>query len=87
MYTLRCDICSCFLPIFQLSRLCPTCYKIRTIVRVYDNQTILKSLENNFLIKEKEHEQKEELADDTKDYYTKPITRLETKLNNKDKTH
>mgnify|MGYP003662232627 FL=1 len=74
---LRCEVCSDWLPIFQLSKLCDTCYKIRTIVRAYDNTTILKSLEKNFLIKS---EEPVKLADDQKDYYCKKsVTRAEAK--------
>jgi hypothetical protein len=47
----RCEVCDDFLNIFQLSKLCVNCYKIRTIVKVYNSSVILKHLENHFLIK------------------------------------
>jgi hypothetical protein len=48
---IRCEVCDDFLNIFQLSKLCVNCYKIRTIVKVYNSSVILKHLENHFLIK------------------------------------
>jgi GH43 family beta-xylosidase len=48
---IRCEVCDDFLNIFQLSKLCDNCYKIRTIVKVYNSNVILKHLENHFLIK------------------------------------
>ena len=47
----RCELCDEFLNIFQLSKLCVNCYKIRTIVKAYNSNVILKHLEDNFLIK------------------------------------
>ena len=48
---IRCELCDEFLNIFQLSKLCVNCYKIRTIVKAYNSTVILKHLEDNFLIK------------------------------------
>ena len=48
---IRCEVCDDFLNIFQLSKLCVNCYKIRTIVKAYNSNAILKHLENHFLIK------------------------------------
>ena len=45
-----CSLCDEFLPLLQLSKLCDTCYKIRTIVKVYSAETILKNIEENFLV-------------------------------------
>ena len=45
-----CSLCDEFLPLFQLSKLCDTCYKVRTIVKVYSAETILKNIEENFLV-------------------------------------
>ena len=39
---LRCEMCDDWLSIFQLSKLCETCYKTRTIVKAYSAQQILK---------------------------------------------
>jgi hypothetical protein len=47
---LRCELCDDWLNIFQLSKLCETCYKTRTIIKAYSSILILKSLEDNFLI-------------------------------------
>tara|TARA_R110002012_G_scaffold489_1_gene1934 strand:+ start:1512 stop:1832 length:321 start_codon:yes stop_codon:yes gene_type:complete len=84
MLSVRCEICDSWLPLFQLSKLCPTCYKIRTIVKCYNTEKILKTLQEHFLIEElpplvsisEEPFEKEEppkvdepvLADDRKDY-------------------
>lgn len=46
----RCELCDCWLNVLQFSHLCPTCYKIRTITKCYNAETILNCLENNFLI-------------------------------------
>tara|TARA_R110002073_G_scaffold53343_3_gene137741 strand:+ start:11736 stop:12143 length:408 start_codon:yes stop_codon:yes gene_type:complete len=46
----RCELCDCWLNVLQFSHLCPTCYKIRTITKCYNAETILNSLENKFLI-------------------------------------
>ena len=46
----RCELCDEFLPMFQFSQLCPTCYKLRTIVKCYDAMAVLKNAEDNFLV-------------------------------------
>jgi len=48
--TFRCEICDDWLPMFQFSKLCPTCYKIRTITKCYSAKEILATLENSFLV-------------------------------------
>jgi len=50
MMNVRCEMCSDWLPLFQLSKLCPICYKIRTIVKAYSADVILKKLQEHFLI-------------------------------------
>ena len=66
---IRCEVCDEFLNIFQLSKLCITCYKIRTIVKAYNSSVILKHLENNFLVKsdlmdiEEDVEEEDEIID------------------------
>ena len=50
MMNVRCEICSDWLPLFQLSKLCPTCYKVRTIVKAYSADVILKKLQEHFLV-------------------------------------
>ena len=84
MIHVRCSVCDSFLSIFQLSTLCDTCYKVRTIVKAYSAEKILKTLQEHFLIEDlpplitisEEPSEKEEppkvnepvLADDRKDY-------------------
>lgn len=69
----RCELCDSFLPIFQLSHLCPNCYKIRTIVKCYDKSKILECLEKKFLIDSQENNFKYKVnntaEDDNGDYY------------------
>jgi len=50
MMNVRCEMCNDWLPLFQLSKLCPTCYKVRTIVKAYSADVILKKLQENFLV-------------------------------------
>jgi len=47
-----CAMCDDWLPMFQLSTLCPTCYKTRTIVKAYSADKILKTLQEHFLIED-----------------------------------
>ena len=77
----RCELCDQWLSIFQISKLCDTCYKTRTIVKAYSAETILKSLQENFLIEDlvEKEEIKETVADDQKDY-EKPKTRNDKKV-------
>lgn len=74
----RCELCDSFLSLFQTGRLCNNCYKIRTITKCYSSETILKSLERNFLVPidesdndeekvEVEEEEKETKMDTTED--------------------
>ena len=57
----RCELCDAFLPVIQLSRLCPTCYTIRTIVKCYEADKILDCLNKNFKV---DYEIVEEKLDD-----------------------
>lgn len=77
----RCELCDQWLSIFQISKLCDTCYKTRTIVKAYSAESILKSLESNFLIEDlvEKEDIKEPVADDQKDY-EKPKTRNDKKV-------
>ena len=52
MIHVRCSLCDSFLSMFQLSTLCPTCYKTRTIVKAYSADKILKTLQEHFLIED-----------------------------------
>ena len=75
---LRCELCDDWLNIFQISRLCETCYKTRTIVKAYTALQILEKLQEFFLI---EDEEVPNLVggDDQRDY-DKPITRSNKKI-------
>lgn len=50
MINVRCSLCDDWLPILQISNLCPTCYKCRTIVKAYSADTILRKLQEHFLV-------------------------------------
>ena len=89
MIHVRCSLCDSFLSMFQLSTLCPTCYKTRTIVKAYSADKILKTLQEHFLIEDlpplipiKEETPKVDepvlQSDDNKDY-TLPKTRANKK--------
>ena len=52
MIHVRCSVCDAFLSMFQLSTLCDTCYKVRTIVKAYTADKILKTLQTHFLIED-----------------------------------
>ena len=46
----RCELCDAYLPIIQLSKLCPTCYKIRTIIKCYSADKILNCITDKFIV-------------------------------------
>lgn len=50
MINVRCELCNDWLSLFQISKLCGTCYKIRAIVKCYTAEKILNKLEDEFLI-------------------------------------
>jgi len=50
MMNVRCEMCNDWLPLLQLSKLCPICYKVRTIVKAYSADVILKKLQEHFLV-------------------------------------
>jgi len=52
MINVRCELCNDWLSLFQISKLCGTCYKIRAIVKCYTAEKILSKLEDEFLIVE-----------------------------------
>lgn len=70
----RCELCDEFLPIFQFSHLCPCCYKIRTIVKCYNKDSILKALQEKFIISE---EQEEQVKSDDEEFAEEEKKRLE----------
>tara|TARA_R110000803_G_scaffold105486_2_gene173704 strand:- start:1026 stop:1433 length:408 start_codon:yes stop_codon:yes gene_type:complete len=47
---IRCEVCDNFLSVFQLSRLCDNCYKVRTIAKCYSSEEVLDCLEQNFKV-------------------------------------
>ena len=55
----RCEICNAWLSLFQISKLCETCYQIRTIVKAYSADKILESLQLTFLVVPQEPTPKE----------------------------
>ena len=73
----RCELCDNFLSMFQFSHLCNTCYKIRTIVKCYDEKAVLENLEDNFLISEK---RKEEVEKEDKEFFKNEEKRLEAEF-------
>ena len=91
---IHCCLCDEFLPIFQLSHLCPICYEIRTIIKCYDNLKILNSLQDNFKIKMEEDEptRRKSLGDSTyinpnnKDIQMELMKDLKNNLKNKKKS-
>lgn len=50
----RCELCDEWLPMLQFSHLCPKCYKIRTIVKCYNADSILSCLEDAFKVSKEE---------------------------------
>jgi len=46
----RCELCDDWLPILSFSKLCPTCYKMRTIVKCYNAEDVLRKVEDCFLV-------------------------------------
>ena len=47
---LRCELCDNYRSIFQFSSLCDCCYKIRTIIKCYNREEVLRVLQENFLV-------------------------------------
>ena len=74
----RCELCDEWLPMLQFSKLCPTCYKIRTIVKCYSAQEILEHLEKNFLVS---HAREEEFKRKDKQFFIEEEKRLEKVFN------
>lgn len=74
----RCELCDAFLPMLQFSHLCPTCYKIRTIIKCYSAGDVLGELEDKFIVgKDKENL----LIEDDKKFYKDEKRRLEIEFN------
>ena len=60
----RCELCDSWLPMLSFSKLCPTCYKLRTIVKCYNCEDVLKKVEENFLVSHarEEEEKRKDIA-------------------------
>ena len=46
----RCELCDDWLPMLSFCKLCSTCYKLRTIVKCYSANDVLKNVESSFLV-------------------------------------
>ena len=60
----RCELCASWLPLLSFCKLCPTCYKLRTIVQCYSCEDVLKKVEDSFLVSHGREE--EEIRKDKK---------------------
>ena len=74
----RCELCDEWLSMLQFSKLCDTCYKIRTIVKCYSADEILKHLEKNFLVSSDRYVEQEQKD---KTFFKKEERRLEEEFN------
>lgn len=73
----RCELCDEFLNVFQLSHLCSTCYKIRTIVKCYSCADILANLEEHFLVSK---DKKNMIEEQDKQFHKDEEKRLENEF-------
>jgi len=74
---LRCELCDDFLPIFQFSKLCEKCYRIRTLVKVYGKDDICSHLEDKFMVS---HTREEEEKRKDAEYFKREEVRLNQEL-------
>ena len=74
----RCELCDEWLPMLQFSKLCPTCYKIRTIVKCYSAKEILTHLEKNFLVSNDKYVEQQQRD---KKFFEEEERRLEKEFN------
>ena len=70
----RCELCDEWLPMLQFSKLCPTCYKLRTIVKCYNANDILKNAEEHFLVS---HARQEEIKTLDKKFFIEEEARIQ----------
>ena len=70
----RCELCDSWLPMLSFSKLCPTCYKLRTIVKCYNAEDILKNAEEHFLVS---HAREEEEIKKDKEFFIKEEARIQ----------
>ena len=70
----RCELCDSWLPMLSFSKLCPTCYKLRTIVKCYNAGDILKNAEEHFLVS---HAREEEEIKKDKELFIKEEARIQ----------
>ena len=57
----RCELCDEWLPMLSFCKLCDKCYKIRTITKCYDAESILKHLQEHFLVSHAREEEEKAL--------------------------
>ena len=57
----RCELCDDWLPLMSFSKLCPTCYKLRTIVKCYNADDVLSKVQENFLVSHAREEEEKTL--------------------------
>lgn len=70
----RCELCDDWLPMLSFSKLCPICYKLRTIVKCYNANDILKNAEEHFLVS---HAREEELKTLDKKFFIEEEARIQ----------
>ena len=70
----RCELCDSWLPMLSFSKLCPTCYKLRTIVKCYNADDILKNAEEHFLVS---HAREEEIKTLDKKFFVEEEARIQ----------
>ena len=79
----RCELCDSWLPMLSFSKLCPTCYKLRTIVKCYNAEDILKNAEEHFLVS---HAREEEEIKKDKEFFIKEEARIQKDFEEEIKT-
>jgi len=70
----RCELCDEWLPMLSFCKLCDKCYKIRTITKCYNAESILNHLQEHFLVTHAREE--EEKALDEK-FFKEEETRIQ----------
>jgi hypothetical protein len=67
----RCELCDDWLSLLSFCKLCPTCYKLRTIVKCYNAKDVLEKVQDVFLVSHAREE--EEKVKDKKFYQNEEI--------------
>tara|TARA_R110002073_G_scaffold6027_1_gene36327 strand:+ start:3056 stop:3415 length:360 start_codon:yes stop_codon:yes gene_type:complete len=60
----RCELCDEWLPILSFCKLCPTCYKLRTIVKCYNAEDVLEKVEDCFLVSHARQEEEKKIDEE-----------------------